>query len=173
MLQHTRSCRPPSSLRIFQFWFLREEGGCHDKNYFSIISNSSLRVYPVSFGHSTGGTIVAKELGKVWVFSSPEALAVLKGGMGGIPPGFTVLVASRDPAHEKKIIEKKNFLFPAKERSKKKKINVSQLAIRYFNDVTEKRMYPPCFFIFTCFSLETKFLRDFLWKQKHFNQTFL
>ena len=84
---------------------------CYDKNYFSIISNSSLRVYPVSFGPSTGGTIVAKELRKVWVFSSPEALVVLKWDM----------VASRDPAHEKKIIEKKNFLFQAKERSKKKR----------------------------------------------------
>ena len=70
-----------------------------------------MRVYSVSFGSSTGGTIVAKELGKVWVFSSPEALAVLKEGMGGIRPGFAVLVANRDPAHEKKIIEKKKFLF--------------------------------------------------------------
>ena len=79
--------------------------------------------------------------------------------MGGIPPGFAVLVASRDPAHEKKIIEKKNFLFQAKERSKKKKINVSQLAIRYFNDVTEKRMYPTCVFLL---------LRVFPWKQNFY-----
>ena len=108
------TCKIMSSAFFFtNFPILVFEGRrrCHDKNYFSIISNSSLRVYPVSFGPSTGGTIVAKELGKVWVFSSPEALAVLKEGMGGIRPGFAVLVANRDPAHEKKIIEKKKFLF--------------------------------------------------------------
>ena len=36
---------------------------------------------------------------------------------------------------------------------------MSQLAIGYFNDVTEKRMYSPCVFLF---------LRGFPWKQNFY-----
>ena len=59
----------------------------------------------------------------------------------------------------KKLLKRRNFYFKQKKEVRKKKINVSQLAIRYFNDVTEKRMYPPYIFLF---------LLGFPWKQNFY-----
>ena len=66
---------------------------------------------------------------------------VLRGGPGGMTTSPALLVARRSPASKNKIkIGKKIFDFKQKKKTRRKGINASQLAIRNFNDVTEKHM---------------------------------
>ena len=46
-------------------------------NYFSIICNFFISVYPVNHGSCARGLVVAGELGDIWVLPSPQVLQTI------------------------------------------------------------------------------------------------
>ena len=93
-------------------------------------------------------------------------------GVRGDSPGRALLVARSGPSHWNEIKPEKIFYifyyFKLKKETRRKIINVSQLAFRNFRYVSGKHMNIPCFFIFVLFSMKAKTFPAHICRKKHF-----